>query len=157
MTDKATAIHDLELGYQEFRGPLDRLEDDDFEEVWLGTWNLSQLLAHMAGWYREMTQAFERVGRGERPVPEGVDYGDADAWNAKFEKLAKPGKAALHDFEQAYHAYLEAAKKLPPELYGEDPKSGRPRIGNRLLQGSGTGHFQEHQEQLDSWLKSKND
>ena len=32
MSDKKTAIHDLELGYQEFRGPLDRLEDDDFAE-----------------------------------------------------------------------------------------------------------------------------
>ena len=157
MTDKATVIHDLELGYQEFRGPMDRLEDDDFEEVWLGTWNLAQLLAHMAGWYREMTAAIERVGRGERPVPEGVDYSDADAWNAKFEKLAKHGRASLRDFDEAYHAYLEAAKALPAETYGVDEKSGRPKIGNRLLQGSGIGHFEEHQAELDSWLKTKDD
>ncbi len=157
MPDKKTAIHDLELGYQEFRTPLDRLEDGDFAEVWLGSWNLSQLLAHMAGWYREMTPAFARVAAGDRPTPPGVDYSDADAWNAKFEKLARSGKSALKDFDDAYQAYLAAAKSLPEEFYGTDPEKGRPRIGNRLLQASGIGHFEEHQGQLDAWLKTKDD
>lgn len=157
MADKTTAIHDLELGYQEFRGPLARLEDDDYAEVWLGDWNLSQLLAHMAGWYREMTGAVERVRRGERPIPEGVDYGDSDAWNAKFAVLAKPGKAALADFDAAYAAYLGAAKALDEDAFGTEPGKDRPKIGNRLLQGAGIGHFEEHQQQLDEWLKSKDD
>ncbi|MEO8538443.1 MAG: DinB family protein [bacterium] len=157
MTDKATAIHDLELGYQDFRGPLDRLEDDDYGEVWLGNWNLSQLLAHLVGWYHEMTAAIERVERGERPTPAGVDYSDSDAWNAKFEKDAKPGKAALAEFEKAFANYLAAAKALPEDQYGIDPEKGRPKIGNRLLEGAGTGHFKEHQGQLDAWLKTKDD
>ena len=157
MSDKKTAIHDLELGYQEFRGPLERLEADDFAVVWLGSWNLSQLLAHMAGWYREMTPAFARVAAGERPTPAGVDYSDADTWNVKFEKLARPGKAALDDFDEAYRAFLAAAKALDEQFYGMDPEKGRPRIGNRLLQASGTGHFEEHQQQLDDWLKTKDD
>lgn len=155
MSDKQSAIHDLELGYQEFRTPLERLEDRDFEEVWLGSWNLSQLLAHMAGWYREMTPAFARVAAGERPTPPGVDYSDSDAWNARFEKLAKAGKAALSDFDEAYRGYLAAAKALPEAFFGVDPEKGRPKIGNRLLQASGTGHFEEHQGQLDEWLKSR--
>jgi hypothetical protein len=155
MTDKRTAIHDLELGYQEFRGPIERLDEDAYSEVWLGTWSLQELLAHMAGWYREMTAAIERAGRGERPTPEGVDYSDSDAWNAKFEKNAKKGKAALTDFDEAYAGYLAAAKALPENLYGTDPEKGRPLIGNRLLQGAGIGHFQEHQEQLDAWLKGR--
>lgn len=157
MSDKQSAIHDLELGYQEFRGPLDRLEDDDYAEVWLGEWNLSQLLAHMAGWYREMTPAFSRVAAGERPTPPGVDYADADAWNAKFAAQAKLGKAALHDFEAAYKDYLAAAKSLPDDFFGTDPEKGRPKIGNRLVQASGIGHFEEHQAQLDAWLKTKDD
>lgn len=155
MTDKATAIHDLEFGYQEFRGPIEGLDDAAYSETWLGRWNLSQLLAHMAGWYREMKGGFERVARGERPTPEGVDYSDADSWNAKFEKDAKPGKAALADFDAAYASYLGAAQALPEDLYGVDAERGRPKIGNRLLQASGIGHFAEHQEQLDARLKSR--
>jgi hypothetical protein len=155
MSDKATAIHDLELGYQEFRGPIERLPEEAYSEVWLGTWSLQELLAHMAGWYREMTGAIERAGRGERPTPEGVDYGDSDAWNAKFAKLAKNGKAALKDFEDAYAGYLAAAKALPESMFGTDAERGRPLIGNRLLQGAGTGHFEEHQGQLDAWLKAR--
>lgn len=155
MTDKEQAIRDLHHGYQQFRRPIAELDDDAFNQVWLGRWGLSQLLAHMAGWYREMTPGFARVVRGERPTPEGVDYSDSDAWNAKFEKLAKPGRAALADFDQAYQDYLAAAKSLPDELYGVDPERGRPKIGNRLLQASGIGHFEEHQEQLDAWLKSR--
>ncbi len=155
MTDKATVIHDLELGYQEFRGPLARLEDDDFGEAWLGEWNLSQLLAHMAGWYREMTGAIERVRRGERPIPEGVNYGDSDAWNAKFATRARPGKEALHDFDAAYSAYRAAAEDLSEDVFGIEPGKDRPKIGNRLLQGSGIGHFEEHQKQLDEWLNTR--
>lgn len=157
MTDKATVIHDLQLGYQEFRGPLARLEDDDFEEVWLGNWNLSQLLAHMAGWYREMTPAIERVRRGERPIPEGVSYADADAWNMTFAAHSKPGSAALKDFDAAYSAYLAAAEALPEDKFGIEPGKDRPKIGNRLLQGAGIGHFEEHQTQVDEWLNSKDD
>ena len=84
MADKSTAIHDLMRGYEQFRAPLEALDDGAYGETWLGEWNLSQLLAHMAGWYREMTAAIARTSRGERPTPAGVDYSDADAWNATF-------------------------------------------------------------------------
>ncbi len=155
MSEKDTAIKDLQNGYERFRGPLEHLDDSAFSEVWLGDWNLSQLLAHMVGWYREMTGAMERVARGERPTPEGVDYSNSDEWNAKFSKDARAGKAALREYDQAFGAYVAAARNLPEDLYGIDPEKGRPRIGNRLLQASGTEHFEEHQPQLDEWLKSR--
>ncbi len=155
MSDKATAIHELEEGYRQFRTPLEPLADADFDEVWLGTWNLSQLLAHMAGWYREMAGAFGRVAAGERPAPAGVDYSEPDAWNARFAAQAKPGRAALGDFDDAYATYLNAANGLADDFYGVDPEKGRPRIGNRLLQASGTGHFEEHQGELEEWLKAR--
>ena len=36
----------------------------------------------MDGWLREMTPALERLTRGERPTPEGIDWSNVDAWNA---------------------------------------------------------------------------
>lgn len=153
MTDKATAIAELEAGYNNFRSKIAGLADDAYSEVWLGTWSLDQLLAHMAGWYREMAGAFERVGRGERPAPEGVDYSKPDPWNEKFAAQAKHGKAALADFDAAFDTYVGAARRLGDDRYGIDGE--RPRIGNRLLQGAGTGHFEEHGPELEEWLKKR--
>lgn len=156
MTDKTTAITELEAKYQAFRGPLTGLSDAAFAETWLGDWNLSQLLAHMAGWYGEMTGACERAARGERPTPEGVDYSDADTWNAKFAQDALPGSAALNAFDAAFERYKAAAEAMPEALYGIDPEKNRPLIGNRLLQTAGIGHFEEHQPQLLEWLGRRN-
>lgn len=155
MTDKATAIAELENGYVNFRDLLVPLPHDAYQEVFLGEWNLNKLLAHMAGWYREMAGAIERVGRGERPAPEGVDYGDADTWNARFAQLSKDGPVALDDFDEAFHEYLAAARALGEDFYGTDPEKGRPRIGNRLLTGAGTGHFEEHRPQIEAWLSAR--
>ncbi len=155
MANKQEAIASLDAGYNKFRSGIVDLSDAAYEEKWLGDWNLAEILAHMTGWYGEMTAALDRVGRGERPVPEGVDYGDSDAWNAKFAPQAKQGRAALVEWDAAYAGYRVAADRLGEDKYGLDPEKGRPMIGNRLLQGAGIGHFEEHQGQLDEWLKRR--
>lgn len=155
MADKSEALATLEARHDAFRAAIADLPEEAFSETWLGRWNLSHVLAHMTGWFGEMTGAFQRVGRGERPAPEGVDYGDSDAWNAKFEVDAKPGREALHAFDAAYAAYRDAASALPEDQFGVDTEKGRPKIGNRLLQGAGIGHFEEHQPELDAWLRSR--
>lgn len=155
MATKAEALAALDDGYRKFREQISSLDAAAYAEPWLGTWNLSQCLAHMEGWYREMTAAIERVGRGERPTPEGVDYSDADAWNEKFALQSKAGRGALDAWDEAYRAYRAAAAALPDQLYGEDAGKGRPLIGNRLLQAAGIHHFEEHQPDLEKWLQSR--
>jgi hypothetical protein len=156
MSDKQDAIAQLDAARDQFRAGIAGLPDEAYGETWLGTWNLSQVLAHMAGWWREMSGGFGRVARGERPAPEGVDYSDPQPWNDRFSAAAKPGKAALDDWDAAYAEYRGAAEALDEGLYGVDPEKGRPRIGNRLLQGAGIHHFEEHQPELDAWLASRN-
>lgn len=152
MSDKAAILAELQAAHDNFRSRIAALPDSKFDETWLGVWNLSQLLAHMSGWYGEMTGSFERVARGERPTPEGVNYADTDAWNAKFALNAKPGRAALTDWDAAYDRYVAAARALDDSQFGIDPEKGRPRIGNRLLQAAGIEHFAEHQGELEDWL-----
>lgn len=154
MATKQEAMGELDSAYQRFRGKIADLPDDAYNEAWLGTWNLSQLLAHMGGWFGEMTGGMERVGRGERPTPEGVDYSDADGWNAKFAATATPGKAALQVWDMRYRRYADAANALGDDLFGEN-EQGRPKIGNRLIGASGLEHFAEHGEQLDAWLAAR--
>lgn len=155
MSNRSDAIAVLQREHDAFRAMIADLPDAAYGETWLGSWNLSQLLAHMAGWFREMSGAFPRVQRGERPAPAGVDYGDTDAWNARFAVQAKAGRSALADFDTAFVVYRDAAAALDEDKYGVDPASGKPRIGNRLLQGAGTGHFEEHREQVARWLAAR--
>ncbi len=148
--EKSEAIGTLDSKYQEFRSRLDGVADGSWDEARLGEWNLNHVLAHMAGWFKEISGAMERVGRGERPVPEGVDYSDADAWNEKFAAKAQDNRtSALVEFDTAYAGYKAAAEALGEDKFGE--QEGRPKIGNRLLQASGLAHFDEHSEHLGLW------
>lgn len=156
MSDKSDAIARLDAARIHFRAQIADLPPDAYEETWFGTWNLSQLLAHMAGWFREMTGAIDRVGRGEKPTPDGVDYSDPEPWNTRFAANAVLGLAALADWDAACAAYRDAAARLPDNLFGVDPEKGRPRIGNRLLQGAGIGHFEEHEPSLSAWVAARN-
>ena len=57
--------------------------------VMQGNWSVKDILVHIAGWHREMAGALSRIARGERAAPEGVDYSDFDAWNARFVEAAR--------------------------------------------------------------------
>ncbi|MBI5949744.1 MAG: maleylpyruvate isomerase N-terminal domain-containing protein [Chloroflexi bacterium] len=155
MTAKSDLLAELQSSHDSFRALFATLPAQAYGERWLGDWDLSQVLAHMAGWFREMAGSLERAARGERPTPEGVDYSDEDAWNARFAAKAKSGTAALADWDEAFAAYRAAAEALSDTLYGTDPERDRPRIGNRLLGGPGIHHFEEHRGQLEAWLASR--
>lgn len=156
MTEKESEIAALETAYVDFRDLIVTLPSDAYGERCLDDWNLSQLLAHFAGWFREMGSiALPRVARGERPSPDGVDYGDAQAWNAKFAAQAVEGSAALDDFDDAFHVFYAAAKALDESLFGADPVTGRPRIASRLISGLATGHFPEHRAALEAWISGR--
>ena len=151
MSSKSDNIAELELAVASFRARIINLPDEAWHEQWLGHWNLSQLLAHMAGWAKEMTGALGRVAAGQRPTPEGVDYGAADAWNAKFAATASPGRHQIAAFDLRFKEYLEAARQLEEEQFGKSPE-GKLKIGSRLLDGAGIHHFAEHGAELDAWL-----
>jgi hypothetical protein len=155
MSAKQDVIGKLESEYDAFRSTIAGLPEEAYSEQWLGEWNLDQVLAHMAGWWVEMSGAFERVARGERPVPEGVDYSDADRWNAGFAADARHGTAALQTWDDAFTKYANAAKGLNEDLFGVDPERGRPRIGDRLLDASGIAHLGEHRPQVEEWLAGR--
>ncbi len=155
MSDKDDKLHELDTAYNQFRELIEHLPNDAYEEQWLGDWSLRHVLAHMSGWWREMVPAFERVANGERPVPEGVSYDNADAWNEQFAAEPMPASEALTDWDNAFHSYRAAASQLSEEVYGVDPAKGRPRIGDRLLGASGIDHLHEHYDQVKRWVESR--
>ena len=154
MSAKSENIEEFEGALTGFRAKIADLPEAAWSEVWLGTWTLSELTAHMAGWAGEMTGALQRVARGERPTPEGVSYNDADAWNATFAASASPRTSALDTFDLRFREYAEAAKALPEDLFGKTDE-GKLKIGSRLLDGAGIHHVAEHGAHLDGWLASR--
>src|SRR3989449_11782651 len=69
--------------YKAFHETLTGLNEAQMTEVWLGTWSVKGIVAHISGWQREMGPALERLARGRKPVPPGVSYDGVAAWNAE--------------------------------------------------------------------------
>jgi hypothetical protein len=138
--DKQTTIKEVQDGYNALLASVQGLDEQAMSKVFYGTWSAKDILAHIAGWQHTMTEALERMARGERPTPEGVDYSDADAWNAKFALAMKQQNAStvIADLQQSFANYLRAAKALPDDRFGEG------KTVNRLLEASGYGHYREH-------------
>ncbi len=138
--DKRSAIGEVESAFQELLATVEALDERAMSRVFYGTWCAKDILAHIAGWQAEMTGALERMARGERPTPEGVDYSDADSWNAKFAAGARVQNAAtvIAGLKQSFANYIRTARALPDDRFGEG------KTVNRLLETSGYGHYREH-------------
>ena len=141
----------LDSGFAEFLSAVDGLSDEAMVRVWYGDWCLRDILAHVAGWHREMGGALERMGRGERPVPEGVDYANADLWNARFaEAQHNTSPASMVEELKASQAVLrEAARSLPKERFQEG------RAAYRILHTAGIYHYQEHGPKIQAWRETE--
>jgi hypothetical protein len=153
--DKASTLKLVDDEYQKLRQAIDGLERPQLEQVWYDRWSIKQIVAHIMGWEREMTAALERIARGERPTPEGVDYSDADAWNARFAHAWTPimANTVLAAWAQTHAAYIKAAEAVPNDRYGE--ADGKLKTVNRLLEASGYGHYPEHTAPILEWRKQQ--
>ena len=151
MSDKQATLKTLDDEYRNLRKLIDGLDAAQLERVWFGAWSVKDIVAHIAGWQREMTVALERMARGERPTPEGVDYADADAWNAKFSSAARAvgPSTVIANWQQTHMTYVNAAQALPGDRFGET--DGKPKTANRLIETSGFGHYREHAAQIRDW------
>ena len=147
--DKKTALAEVDAGFKKLLASVEGLDDAALTKVFYGSWSAKDILAHIAGWQHTMTGAMERMARGEKPTPEGVDYSDADAWNAKFAGAMAPQSAGtvVADLKQSYANYYRAASVLPDDRFGEG------KTVNRLLEASGSGHYKEHLPALESLRK----
>lgn len=123
------------------------LTDEQMARRWYGSWSVHDILAHIIGWHHEMDDALERIARGERPVPEGVDYSDVDAFNARFvETWAGTSPAALLAELKASKDLLVAAARLVPEERFEEG-----RAAYRILRNVGADHYREHAPEIRRW------
>ncbi|GBD14185.1 hypothetical protein HRbin25_00054 [bacterium HR25] len=144
---KQELIAEAEETFQQLWQAVSALPEEAATRPWLGEWSVKDVLAHIAGWHREMAGVLERMARGERPVPEGVDYNDTDGWNARFAQAHKgtPWPQMLAELRASKEAFLAAARQVPDDRFEEG------RAAHRIMQGTGTRHYREHLEQIAEW------
>ena len=152
--DKAEVLQNVETEFQNLQDAVKGLDNDQMAQTWLDSWSAKDILAHVLGWDREMIVFLERMARGERPTPEGVDYSDPNAWNAKFALEFAPisGSTVLAVWKQVHMNLVRTANALPDDRFGE--KDGKPKTANRILTDNGYQHYQEHTAHILEWRKS---
>jgi hypothetical protein len=137
--------------YKAFHETLAGLNEEHMSEVWLGTWSIRDIVAHISGWHREMGPALERLARGEKPIPDGVSYEDTDAWNAKFAaaKRSAPVADVLLEFDRSHEYFMHAAASVPAERLVPS------KTAWKIVDGNSAHHYREHAEQILNWRKSR--
>ena len=120
---KDDLLRQAEDDFAALRRGLVGLDDEAMRRPWLGVWGVREILAHIAGWHREMTPVLERLARGERPIPEGVSYEDFDGWNARHVSARRGLTVA---------GIRAGARDVPPRVPRRRPR--RPRVPVRAGQ-----------------------
>jgi hypothetical protein len=144
---KQDLLNETAREYKAFHESIQGLNEAQMTEVWLGTWCLRDIVAHLSGWHREMAPALERIARGERPIPEGTSYDDVDAWNARFAaaKRDTPVAEVLLDLDESHESFMHAAAQVPEARFAEG------KAAWKIVNMNGAHHYKEHADQVRAW------
>ena len=144
---KEELLETLDAEFASLLSTLEGLGEEAATRVWYGDWCVRDILAHISGWHREMAQAFERIARGERPVPEGTDYGDPNPWNAGFAeaKVDTSFVDMVQELKASKEVFVEAAEQVPTDRFEDG------RAAYRILHASGIDHYREHAPEIRQW------
>jgi hypothetical protein len=148
---KEELLNEAAREYKALHEAWQGLNETQMTEVWLGTWSVRDIAAHIAGWHREMVPVLERLSRGERPIAPGVSYDDVDGWNERF-AAARRGTAVadvLLELDETHEAFMKAAAAVPAERY---------QLGKtawKIVDGNSAHHYREHGEQVRAWRTAR--
>jgi hypothetical protein len=148
---KEELLNEAAREYKALHEVLQGLNETQMTEVWLGTWSVRDIVAHIAGWHQEMGPALERLARGERPIREGVSYDDVDAWNARFVDARRNTAVAdvLLELDKTHESFLRAAAAVPTERFQPG------KTAWKIVDGNSAHHYREHGEQVRAWRAAR--
>lgn len=150
-TAKDDLLNQAARDYRAFHDTVRGLNEDHLTEVWLGSWAVRDIVAHMIGWHREMGPALERLARGERPFAEDVSYDDVDAWNARF-VAARPETSVadlLLELDKSHEYFMQAAAGVPEQRFQPG------KTAYKIVDQSSAHHYREHGGQIRAWRVSR--
>lgn len=140
-------LTELEASFAELQDACAGLTHLQKLERWYGKWCVYDIFSHIVGWHHEMDDALERIARGERPVPEGVDYSNADEWNDRFIDtwVQASGQAVEQELVTSKDLFVKAARLVPDDKYEEG------RAAYRILHATAIDHYREHANDIRQW------
>jgi len=143
-SDKQSVVQEIRDTYKEYMGAVEGLNEQQLMKPILGEWSIREITGHIIGWQEQMTIGFERMARGERPTPEGVDWSDVQSWNDKFAAGVRDRTATelIEELDSRVEHMITAIQALPDDRFGEG------KTVNRMAQASGFGHFREHAPEI---------
>jgi hypothetical protein len=126
---------------------IDGMDEQALTTPGLDAWSVREILAHIAGWMLIDTRIMRRLGRGERPLPEGEQYGTGDSRNPGYAAGAASKSAAIvvDELRKAFDAFLSAAESVPEDRFSEG------RTAQRLMQESALQHLHEHSAEIETY------
>lgn len=147
MTLKDDLLKDLDAAYDDFMAALGGLGTDEMARPFLDGWGARDLGAHVIGWFQELGGVLDRMGRGERPVPEGVDYNAVDEWNAKFAEQHRNDTAPqlVAALQESRNFFVSACQRLPDDRVVEG------KTAWRLIKEAIADHLREHAGHIRAW------
>jgi hypothetical protein len=145
--EAARLLAELDAAYGELKGTVAGLDEAARTTVMQGRWSVKDILAHIAGWHREMTPALERLARGEKAIPDGADYNDFDAWNARFVEARRgmtPGQVDA-ELDESFAGFRAALLSVP------EARRQPGRTAGKIAQDAGFEHYRHHAAQIRRW------
>jgi hypothetical protein len=151
MSAKQDLLNEAAREYQGFYDAIHGLNEDHMTEVWLGSWSIRDIIAHISGWQRELRPALERLARGERPIPDGVSYDDVDGWNARFAAAKREAAVAdvLLELDRSHEAFMHAAADVPDERYAPG------KTAWKIVDLNSAHHYREHGGEIRAWRAAR--
>ena len=153
MSAKQELLNEAARQYKAFHETIHGLNEAQMTEVWLGTWSIREIVAHMSGWHRELGPALERLARGEKPVPDGKNYDtEVDAWNARFVagKQDTPVADILLELDASHEYFMHAAAQVPDDRYVQG------KTAWKIVDLNSGHHYKEHADQIRAWRSARN-
>jgi hypothetical protein len=149
VSEKTTLLTEAETEFAALKRAVAGLSEPQMRQVWLGTWSVRDIVAHISGWHREMGPALARMQKGERPVPEGVSYEDVDAWNARFAEARKATATAeiLGELDASHATFMQAAAEVPDQRYVPG------KTAHKIVDLNSRHHYREHRRQIEEWRR----
>jgi hypothetical protein len=150
-TDKDSLLNEAAREYRAFHDAIHGLNEEQMTEVWLGTWSIKEIVAHMSGWHREMGPALERLAQGARPGADGVSYDDVDAWNAKFAAAARSTDVSdlLLELDKSHEYFIRTAAAVPAERFQPG------KTAYKIVDLNSAHHYRDHGDQIRAWRATR--
>jgi len=151
MSAKQDLLNDAINEHRAFHESIHGLNEDHMREVWLGTWCVRDIVAHISGWQRELGPALERLARGEPPFPDARRYDDVDGWNARFADAQREMAVAdlLLELDRVHEQFMHAAAQVPEERYAPG------KTAWKIVELNSLQHYRDHAEQIRGWRASR--